>query len=91
MRVNLKGRYIPSNRYKVEQLIGNVKNWFTDRFNTKDFSIAERLVIVNFLLYNLYVLVELYFLMFRIYIIYCLFFKAVGFFKQPQLLYRFST
>ncbi|RUM59074.1 MAG: hypothetical protein DSY59_04960, partial [Persephonella sp.] len=51
-------------RYKVEQLIGNVKNWFGDRFNTKSFELAQRYVLVSFLLYNLYMLVRLYFSIF---------------------------
>ncbi len=59
-----KKKVYKKNRYKIEQLIGNVKNWFGDRFNTKSFDIAQRLTLVSFLLYNISILVNLYFFMF---------------------------
>jgi len=62
-----KKKVYKKNRYKVEQLIGNVKNWFGDRFNTKSFDMAQRFVLVSFLLYNLYMLVRLYFFVFILY------------------------
>ncbi len=62
-----KRKVYKKNRSKVEQLIGNVKNWFGDRFNTKSLDMAQRFVLVSFLLYNLYMLVRLYFFMFILY------------------------
>jgi len=62
-----KKKVYKRHRYKVEQLIGNVKNWFGDRFNTKSFELAQRYVLVSFLLYNLYLLVILYFFIFSFY------------------------
>jgi len=70
-------------RYKVEQLIGNVKNWFGDRFNTKSFELAQRYVLVSFLLYNLYLLVRLYFLLFYFIIFLSPFFLLLRLFKHP--------
>ena len=59
-----KRKVYKRHRYKVEQLIGNVKNWFGDRFNSKSFELAQRYVLVGFLLYNLYLLVRLCFFAF---------------------------
>ncbi|AAC07367.1 IS5-like element ISAae1 family transposase [Aquifex aeolicus] len=47
------------NRYRVEQVIGIVKNRFGDRDNVYDFEIASLYVLGRFVLYNLILLLKL--------------------------------
>ncbi|GAB6072406.1 IS5-like element ISAae1 family transposase [Venenivibrio stagnispumantis] len=76
-------------RYKIEQLIGNIKNEFKDRDNLKDLDMARLHVIARFIIYNIIVLAKIIF-----FLIFWLFLKSVletrkinylGFFKQPQI------
>ncbi|MCS7308509.1 MAG: hypothetical protein NZ526_08190, partial [Aquificaceae bacterium] len=52
------------NRYKVEQLFGNVKRACGDRDNTRLYKLASVFVLVRFILWNLMTLVKLGFFMF---------------------------
>ncbi len=77
------------NRYKVEQVIGIVKNRFGDRDRTKDFYIGSLYVLGRFALYNLMLLVSILLLCFYAFdymlSIRCLFYKLFRFFQQAQL------
>ncbi len=74
------------NRYKVEQVIGIVKNRFGDRDRTKDFYIGSLYVLARFALYNLMLLVSILLLCFYAFdymlSIRCLFYKLFRFFQQ---------
>jgi hypothetical protein len=48
------------NRYKIEQLIGNVKNIMDDRDNTRIYELASLYVLARFAVYNFLVLWDLY-------------------------------
>ncbi|WP_180764081.1 transposase [Hydrogenobacter hydrogenophilus] len=47
-------------RYKIEQLIGNVKNLMDDRDNTRIYDLASLYVLARFAVYNFLVLWKLY-------------------------------
>jgi len=64
------------NRYRVEQVIGIVKNKFGDKDNVIDFHTASLYVLARFALYNLILLFKL---------ISPLFFYAFLFFKHTRL------
>jgi len=75
-------------RYKIEQLIGNVKNRLKDKDNVKDLYMAKLHVITRFIIYNIIVLAKIIF-----FLISSLFLKValgirkinyLGFLKQPQ-------
>ncbi|MCS7214305.1 MAG: transposase [Candidatus Calescibacterium sp.] len=52
------------NRYKVEQLFGNVKRAWGDRDNTRLYKLASVSVLIRFILWNLMTLLKLSFFMF---------------------------
>jgi hypothetical protein len=54
-----KGLY-KRNRYKIEQLIGNVKNIMDDRDNTRIYELASLYMLARFAVYNFLVLWDLY-------------------------------
>ena len=52
-------------RYKIEQLIGKIKNVYGDRDNTKSYNLACVFVLMRFLLYNIALLITLFILLLR--------------------------
>ena len=65
------------NRFRVEQVIGIVKNVMGDRDWTKDFYVASLYVLGRFAIYNLALLEELLLLLFRLSVLVRLF-KALS-------------
>ncbi|GAB6072936.1 hypothetical protein JCM14244_13130 [Venenivibrio stagnispumantis] len=78
-------------RYKIEQLIGNIKNEFKDRDNLKDLEMARLHVIARFIIYNIIVLAKIiFFLIFWSFLRVTLETRKInyfGFFKQPQFFF----
>ncbi len=55
-----ENKEIYKERYKIEQLIGKIKNVYGDRDNTRIFSLACVFVLMRFLLYNISILMALF-------------------------------
>ncbi len=70
-------------RYRVEQVIGIVKNLFGDRDMVLDRDVATLYALARFAIYNLIQLLRLLFLFFKL-LRWVTFFKASGFFKQAS-------
>ncbi|WP_457643324.1 transposase [Persephonella sp.] len=65
MELYEENRDIYKERYRVEQLIGKVKNAYGDRDNTKSYELACVFVLMRFLLYNTALLLALFILLLR--------------------------
>ncbi|WP_460174020.1 transposase, partial [Venenivibrio stagnispumantis] len=73
-------------RYKIEQLIGNIKNEFKDRDNLKDLEMARLHVIARFIIYNIIVLAKIIF-----FLIFWSFLRGSFRNKENQLFWIFQT
>ncbi len=92
VRLWVKGNYerrrkvYKKNRYRIEQVIGIVKNRFGDRDCVRDFHTASLYVLARFALYNLILLYKLLLLCFNLLRVYlssfCFVSMLTGFFQQ---------